>query len=387
MPDRQPVLAPRVIINVIGAIFAGSDLHRKQVEAISHAVLGAMHAPQAGVAKIGTSMAVAREKKPKHAIKQFDRLLSNTKIDDESAIAAHIGFVVGGRRRVVASLDWTEHAREGHHRIALNLVTKHGRATPLCWKTVTAEELTGRRNEHEDELLRLFKRLLPPMVKQVIILADRAFGDIGLYSLLKSELGFDFSIRFRDCIMVRDAHGTAQRGAQWVPPGGRARRIRHAKVTGRQYPIEAVVAVRKPRMKENWLIATSLDWSAEEIVKLYGRRFTCEENFRDEKDPRFGLGTLNVRIGKTTRRDRMTLILALATALLTLLGAVGEKLKLDRGLRANTAKRRTHSLFRQGREYLRGAIGAAKTMISRLREAFIHAVRNQAHVRALYAEI
>jgi hypothetical protein len=345
-----------------------------------------MHAPQAGVARIGTSMAAARGKKPKYAIKQFDRLLSNTKISNESAIAAHVAFVIGARRRVVVSLDWTEHAQDGHHRIALNLVTKHGRATPVACKTVTAEDLTGQRNDHEDELLRLFKRVLPPTVQKVIILADRAFGDIGLYSLLRS-LGFDFAIRFRDCIMVRDADGTAKRGAQWVPLGGRAQRIGRAKVTGRNYPVAAVIAVRKPRMKENWLIATSLDWSADEIVKLYGRRFTCEENFRDEKDPRFGLGTLNVRITRTDRRDRMTLILALATALLTLLGAVGEKLRLDRSLRANTVKRRTHSLFRQGREYLRGAIGTLDMMASRLCKAFIRAVRNQRHLRALYAEI
>jgi hypothetical protein len=376
-----------MVVNVISGIFAGSDLHSKQIESISHAVLGAMHAAQAGVAKIGTSAAVVRQKNPKHAIKQFDRFLSNTKIDDESALAAHVRFVIGSRGKVVASLDWTEHAKDGHYRIALNLVTRHGRATPLCWETVTAQELTGRRNEHEDELLRLFKRLLPATVKQVIILADRAFGDVGLYSLLTSELGFDYAIRFRGCIVVRDASGTAKRGSDWVSAGGRARRLQQAKVTGRQYPVEAVVAVRKRRMKESWLIATSLDGNADEIVKLYSRRFTCEENFRDEKDPRFGLGTLNVRIERTDRRDRMTLVIALATALLTLLGAVGEKLRLDRQLRANTVKRRTHSLFRQGRDYLRGATGSAADMITRLRDAFLRAVRDHAEVRTLYAEI
>lgn len=34
--------------------------------------------------------------------------------------------------------------------------------------------------------------------------------------------------------------------------------------------------------------------------------------------------------------------------LLTLLGAAGESLGMDRHLKVNTAKRRTHSLFRQG---------------------------------------
>ena len=34
--------------------------------------------------------------------------------------------------------------------------------------------------------------------------------------------------------------------------------------------------------------------------------------------------------------------------LLTLLGAAGESLGMDRLLKSNTSKRRTHSLFRQG---------------------------------------
>ena len=48
------------------------------------------------------------------------------------------------------------------------------------------------------------------------------------------------------------------------------------------------------------------------------------------------------------RRDRLLLISAFATALLTQLGAVGESLGMDRLLKSNTSKTRTHSLFRQG---------------------------------------
>jgi hypothetical protein len=106
-------------------------------------------------------------------------------------------------------------------------------------------------------------------------------------------------------------------------------------------------------MKDSWLLATSLVDTPQRVVALYGRRFTCEENFRDEKDSRFGLGSRLVRVRDAARRDRLCFILAVAAAFLTLLGAAGEKLGRDRLLRANTVKRRTHSLFRQGREYLR----------------------------------
>ena len=45
---------------------------------------------------------------------------------------------------------------------------------------------------------------------------------------------------------------------------------------------------------------------------------------------------------------RLLLLSTLSIALLTLLGAAGERLRYDRWLKANTVKRRTHSLFRQG---------------------------------------
>jgi hypothetical protein len=59
------------------------------------------------------------------------------------------------------------------------------------------------------------------------------------------------------------------------------------------------------------------------------------------------------------------LLVALAEALLTLLGAAAEKIGFDRLLKVNTAKKRTHSLFRQG-SYWYGAIPATRE--SRLRE-------------------
>jgi len=55
-----------------------------------------------------------------------------------------------------------------------------------------------------------------------------------------------------------------------------------------------------------------------------------------------------LRIGSTERRDRLFLISAFAIALLTLLGSAGESLGYDRLLKSNTAKKPTHSLFRQG---------------------------------------
>ncbi len=107
-----------------------------------------------------------------------------------------------------------------------------------------------------------------------------------------------------------------------------------------------MVCVKKKGMKEPWCLATSA-----EVVTLYSRRFSIEEGFRDLKDLRFGMGLSWVRIAEPERRDRLLLLSALACALLTLLGAAGESLGMERYLKANTVKRRTYSLFRQGCMY------------------------------------
>ena len=60
------------------------------------------------------------------------------------------------------------------------------------------------------------------------------------------------------------------------------------------------------------------------------------------------MGLASVRISDPQRRDRLLLLNAFAVVLLTLLGAAGESLGMERHLKSNTVKTRTHSLFRQG---------------------------------------
>ena len=102
-------------------------------------------------------------------------------------------------------------------------------------------------------------------------------------------------------------------------------------------------------MKEPWcLVASDREAKARTLISYYGKRWGIETSFRDIKDSRFGMGMSALRISNPERRDRLLMLSALAIALLSLLGAAGEALGYDRWLKANTVKRRTHSLFRQG---------------------------------------
>jgi hypothetical protein len=61
------------------------------------------------------------------------------------------------------------------------MMTSHGRATPLIWKTHEKSKLRKHRNDYEDELLAYFREILQQNVKATV-LADRglmeAFGRI-----------------------------------------------------------------------------------------------------------------------------------------------------------------------------------------------------------------
>jgi Transposase DDE domain len=332
--------------NFLSRIFAGS-VHAKRIESLANGALGVMTSASLAVSIIGHSLAQARGLVDKHAIKQVDRLLSNRGVVVWEMFAAWVREVVGPRNEIVVAMDWTDFDADDQTTLALNLVTRHGRATPLIWLTVSKDELKDRRNDWEDLCLSRLAEVLPEGVA-VTILADRGFGDTKLFAFL-DELRFAYVIRFRGNIHVTAADGETRAAAEWVGVGGRARKLREAEVTAGRHKVGAVVCVHAKNMKEPWCLAASDgQTSARKIMDYYAKRWTIEPNFRDTKDLRFGMGMSALRIADPQRRDRLFLLNAFAIVLLTRLGAAGESLGMDRHLKSNTSKRRTHSLFRQG---------------------------------------
>jgi hypothetical protein len=335
------------IRNFLESMFE-DDVHAMRVLSMANATLGVLSSASLAVHAIGQGLAHVRGLITKHAVKQVDRLLSNKGIDVWEYFAYWVPYVIGPRQEIRVALDWTEFDHDDHSTIALNMITRHGRATPLLWKSVRKSGLKGKRNRYEDELLLRFKEVLPEGVK-VTLLADRGFGDQKLFEFLRHTLGFEFIIRIKGNITVTSAQGEVRRAEEWVGKGGRPKLLRNALITLDGYEVPTVVCVHAKGMKEPWcLVSSDSEIKARAVIDGYAKRWTIEPGFRDCKDPRFGMGMSETRIGSTQRRDRLFLISAFAIALLTLLGAAGESLGYDRFLKSNTVKKRVHSLFRQG---------------------------------------
>jgi hypothetical protein len=378
---KIPIMRAR---QFIARIFAPTE-HAKRVESLVSGVTGITQAAVLSIHAIGRAYAQLAGITAKSGIKQIDRLLSNDNFDIEQILRTWVDFVIAKRLQIVIALDWTDFDNDKQTTLAAYLVTRHGRATPLAWKTYDKSTLKNNQKNYEYEMIERLHGWIDPQVN-ITLLADRGFGDQKLYDFLMF-LGWDFVIRFRGDILVT-VGDSSQSSVDWLDSSGRAKKLKDAMVTADRFKVPAVVVTRDKKMKQAWCLATTLkEGKASDIVKLYGKRFSIEETFRDQKDLHFGLGLKATHITKTVRRDRLLLLTAVAQALLTLLGAASEAAGLDRYLKANTVKRRTVSLFRQGLYWYHAIETTRDEWLIPLMKEFDRLVREHAVFREIFGDI
>ncbi len=338
---------PDDVLLFVDEVFDG-DIHAKRVQSVASGVLGVLASESLAVAAIGQGLAHVCGLQSRYAVKQIDRLVGNAKLDVWEYFRLWVPYVVAERPSIVVALDWTDFDRDGHATIALNMLTDHGRAIPLIWRTVEKGALKDNRNAIEDSVLERLRETVPEGVT-VTVVADRGFMDTQLMEAMRDLWRFDYIIRLRGNVLVTASDGTAQPAAKWVGRNGQARTLRNASLTAKGFPVPTVVCKHAKGMEEPWVLAASAPHATPaELLKYYAKRWGIESYFRDTKDLRYGLGMDAIHTRSTARRDRLFLLSALAIVLLTLLGAACEKVGYDRYLKVNTVKRRTHSLFRQG---------------------------------------
>ncbi|CAD7361517.1 transposase [Escherichia coli] len=107
--------------------------------------------------------------------------------------------------------------------------------------------------------------------------------------------------------------------------------------------------------KSPWFIFTnSTEFSPKQVMKLYSRRMQIEQNFRDEKNPRWGFG---LRFGASHSSGRVTvlsLIATLASIIMWLSGFSLENKGIHHKYQANTVKhRRVISLLKLAENVIR----------------------------------
>lgn len=325
-----------------------NNVHSKRIESLSNATLGVMSSASFAIRLIGHGLAEQMDLDPKHCIKQVDRLLSNPGINLQHLFCIWVPHILSTHHKdVKVILDWTDFSKDNQMTLMLSMATSQGRSIPLMWQTVSKDELLGKQNKIEQDMLVGLKSVLPEGY-EITVLADRGFSDNSLYELL-SDLGFKFGIRFKSNTCITTKTGDRFQVKEIITKGGRAKTFREAKLSLEEFPVETIVITWEKGMKEPWCLVSNIpDVKSRDLINFYAKRWSTESLFRDKKDIRYGFGMSSIRVKDPIRRDRLFMLGAFAMMLLTILGAAGEAAGLDRHLKVNTVKTRTISLIRQG---------------------------------------
>ncbi|EPD1641897.1 IS4 family transposase [Escherichia coli] len=313
----------------------------------------------------------------KNKIKRVDRLLGNRHLQNEvSTIFQRITQkITRGMSRVVILIDWSAYHASRFQLLRASLACD-GRSLPLMSCVVPSSQ-TANADVHERFLESLAECFSPGT--DVIVITDAGFQG-RWFQQIRSRgwtyicwvLGNHYYNIGDGWEKVSDSGTKASTTAIYLGEGllGRDKNAQHeghfylykSKPKGRRFKRSkeratrpSVTAKARTAGKSPWFIFTnSTEFSPKQVMKLYSRRMQIEQNFRDEKNPRWGFG---LRFGASHSSGRVTvlsLIATLASIIMWLSGFSLENKGIHHKYQANTVKhRRVISLLKLAENVIR----------------------------------
>jgi hypothetical protein len=239
--------------------------------------------------------------------RRFRRWLANRRIEAAPLYGSLIQQALQdwGTHTLYLALDtsmlWNQYCL-----IRLSVVYR-GRAVPVVWE-VLKHGSSSVPHEAYAALLDAVPALLPAGVK-VVFLADRGFADTELFAQLR-RLGWHFRIRIKATFTVLRPGQSACKVEDLALAPGRALCLHNVAITGEQFGPVSLALARHSRNGEAWYIVSD-EPTRVHTFEEYGRRFTIEENFLDDKSNGFQLESSLVRDAEAL--TRLCLVLAVAT--------------------------------------------------------------------------
>jgi hypothetical protein len=250
------------------------------------------------------------------ALTRFYRLLCNPRIDDQ-LLTAQLLQVLGRGQRLLIALDWTE----WHHdlRMLVAAVVVGCRAIPVQTAVFQKTQIVRSQNTWENTFVRLLVHTLCDIGQSAVVLCDRGFRRASWLQRLQ-DLQQPFVVRLiSDVLIHRGSHG-GRRLRCWHLSPGQAVDVGVVRVRHDQVVEVRVIGVWAPGQKEPWWLATDLPDPLIDVVALYDRRMTIEEQFRDTKGCRFGVRLEWTQFRTPAYLARFTLLVGIALVLWTTVG-------------------------------------------------------------------
>jgi hypothetical protein len=335
---------------------SGSIRHQTRLRSLLVAVSSVTGGASLSLTSMGRH--VAKEIKPKSKIKEIDYLLSNGHLHRErfSIYKTVSSEIIGKEKYLLIVIDWSSIVAHQQHLLRASVV-RRGRCMTI-YEEVHPEKMLANGDCHACFLKNL-KELLPKD-REVIIVVDAGFRTDFFAQVQTND--WDFlgrvlsNMKYTTCngewqgcpTLYEQATPEPQHIAAvtlaksnkvdchlylYKKPKEDRGQARRRKITHGKREKDYSNAARKP-----WLIACSMKLSAEKVMKIYAKRMKIEHDFRDSKDPKWGMG---MRINRSQDPMRLTLQLLigfLAAFLLWLIGLCLEEKGLHRDFQANSIK-------------------------------------------------
>jgi Transposase DDE domain len=263
-----------------------------------------------------------------HNLKRVERFVSNPRLhslQSKQLLARrllhqlHHRLQIKPREPLEIILDWTT---VWPYQVLSALVPVSGRAVPILQWAIARDQLKAQQNTFEMQFLAALRQCLPKAWK-VVIVADRGFQRVALLEYLDS-LGFSYVIRLKGdaCVEVGSYSGKLRDYPLTVGQCFKLSEVIYHKT--KRYGLKVVINCERREGKVcSWLLATNLGMTARQTVKIYARRFWCEESFRDQKQE-FKLE--GVRVQQAARLENLLLVLGIVLMMLAVIGMRGNKL-------------------------------------------------------------
>jgi len=339
---------------------SGAIQHKGRLKSVMAAVSSVMSGANLDLTSMGRHM--NKEIKPKSKIKEIDYLVSNGHLHRERlCIYKSVNeWIIGQEKLLFIAIDWSSIVAHQHHLLRASIIRK-GRCITV-YEEIYPESELGTGDSHQT-FLRNLKRVLPEN-RDICIIVDAGFRT-DFFTQVQTK-SWDYVGR-----ILSTMHYTPREEDDWKPCTslyeqatsepeaiGGVKLAKSNKLDSQLYLYkkfeeeaakEKTVKVRKIKhgrkekdysnaARKPWLIASSLEIAAGKIMAIYKRRMKIEHDFRDSKDPKWGLGIRESRSSDPMRLILQLLIGFLASVMLWLIGLCLEKKGLHRDFQANSIK-------------------------------------------------
>lgn len=256
------------------------------------------------------------------ALNRFYRFLRNERFDNWLLTEQLLRFFAH-RRTIILALDWTAWGERFSVLTASVAIEK--RALPVAVSAVKKRALARSQNLWEETFLRLCAERLKAVRVKAIWLCDRGFHRVAWLLALKN-LKQQFVVRLQRDVYV-EIDGTRTLLGKLALKQGEFRDFGVVKLRVDGKVKVRLVGVWAKESNEIWWLATNLKRPVAEIVGLYDRRMSIEEQFRDCKGTHFGLKLRWTCFTKSEYLERLYLLVGVASLLWTSVGRFVETAK------------------------------------------------------------